>query len=326
MVIDILMIGSLIGYAVHRGHRSPGETFSELIWIILGVACAVFLYRPTAAVLQLDHAIGDGLGNIFGFAVVSLVFLALRHFFVAVHHKDAVREQHEKAEDADDDDNRLHFSWLSVGIAGVSGSVTVSFALLLWSAVPASVFPGSDNALSGSVLTRAVIEIAQPLSPALDDLVVTAWEDSESLLGSGIAGATTESGRSNFTLAPDEEVLMLAAVNQVRLDHKLRPLELDSSLTSLARDHGMDMAANNFFAHTSPTRGDLRRRISVAGVEFGAAGENLAKAQSVHQAMTELMLSDGHRENLLRPDYTHIGIGAIVGETAVHYYVQEFAN
>jgi uncharacterized protein YkwD len=48
-----------------------------------------------------------------------------------------------------------------------------------------------------------------------------------------------------------------------------------------------------------------------AGVTYRYAGENLAGAPSVERAHSGLMNSPGHRANILNPNFTHIGIGAL---------------
>ncbi len=45
------------------------------------------------------------------------------------------------------------------------------------------------------------------------------------------------------------------------------------------------------------------------GIEYLQAGENIAANSSVNRAHNELMNSSGHRQNILSPSYTNIGIG-----------------
>jgi uncharacterized protein YkwD len=66
-----------------------------------------------------------------------------------------------------------------------------------------------------------------------------------------------------------------------------------------------------YFSHESPNAGSAFDRLKAAGIGYSRAGENLAYAQSVAVAHRALMDSPGHRENILHPEFTRIGIGVI---------------
>lgn len=110
---------------------------------------------------------------------------------------------------------------------------------------------------------------------------------------------------------PAEEQWMVAKVNQERTSRGLNPLQVDPSLTELARKKSQDIVVNNYFAHQSPTYGSPSAMVTAAGIKYWMCGENLAKAGSVETAHQLLMDSSGHRANILNKDYTHIGIGIV---------------
>jgi uncharacterized protein YkwD len=59
------------------------------------------------------------------------------------------------------------------------------------------------------------------------------------------------------------------------------------------------------------------------GIEYTTAGENIAKGQqSPEDVMNAWMNSDGHRKNILNPDFTEIGVGYVKGDTT--YWTQQF--
>ena len=86
-------------------------------------------------------------------------------------------------------------------------------------------------------------------------------------------------------------------------------LEIDTELAAIARAHSEDMVSGRFFAHQSPTTGLAGDRIHDAGYRSSGFAENLAKNDSVAEAETSLLLSVGHRANLLSHDFTHVGVG-----------------
>jgi uncharacterized YkwD family protein len=121
-----------------------------------------------------------------------------------------------------------------------------------------------------------------------------------------------------------EERQMIDLVNGERVKHGLKPLIVDMEVTRVARIKSRDLIDNNYFAHQSPTYGspfDMLRRF---GVNFRMAGENLAGNQSVTGAHTALMNSEGHRNNILNPNFTHIGIGIEKGSKYGMMFTQMF--
>ena len=60
------------------------------------------------------------------------------------------------------------------------------------------------------------------------------------------------------------------------------------------------------------------------GLTVGWAGENISGNKSVAGSMASLMLSPGHRANILDPRFTHVGVGIAYGSAYGNLYVQEF--
>jgi uncharacterized protein YkwD len=123
-----------------------------------------------------------------------------------------------------------------------------------------------------------------------------------------------------------EEQQLLDLVNKERLKNGMAALRTDPKLLQMARDYGHEMAKNEFFGHISPVSGNLFNRFSKSDVrkDWQLAGENLAISATVENAHTGLMGSPKHRENLLDPRYTDVGIGVVKGPTG-KMVVQEFA-
>ncbi len=119
-----------------------------------------------------------------------------------------------------------------------------------------------------------------------------------------------ETNNNSETLNLDQECKeMLSMVNSERIKNGLKPLSLHGELTDLAQKKSRDMVINNYFSHTSPTLGSFYEMVYNAGIPFKQVGENLAMAGNIYKAHMLLMASEGHRNNLLDPRFTHIGIG-----------------
>jgi uncharacterized protein YkwD len=112
---------------------------------------------------------------------------------------------------------------------------------------------------------------------------------------------------------PDLEMRMLEMVNSERVKHGLKPLLPDPELTKVARAHSRDMFARGYFAHVNPEGKDPFDRMKQANVKFVTAGENLALAQTLEIAHTNLMNSPGHRANILNPGFGRLGVGILDG-------------
>ncbi len=152
---------------------------------------------------------------------------------------------------------------------------------------------------------------------------------------------------------------LLKKVNAERARYRLEPLTANYYLELSAQRHGKNMAERGYFSHYTPEGLSYVYRIKGAGYldsnpeacscaqqfDLGGAvdngpdflitgneqcscepsfslGENLAKGQlTVDQVMDDWMDSPNHRMNILRPEFTEIGIGLYED-----VWVQNFGN
>ena len=102
--------------------------------------------------------------------------------------------------------------------------------------------------------------------------------------------------------------------NTDRTAQGLPALIHDPELDRVAQAKANDMAAKGYFAHQSPEGKTPWHWLKQEGYEYTYAGENLAvdftDSQDVEQAW---MNSPTHRENILKAQYTHIGIAVAQG-------------
>lgn len=139
-------------------------------------------------------------------------------------------------------------------------------------------------------------------------------------------GTSTNAGtKTPVTTAPSQSTFasqVVNIVNQERAKAGLRPLTSNSTLTAMALDKAKDMYNNGYFDHTSPTYGSPFDMMSRYGIRYSYAGENIAKGQQTPEAvMKAWMNSTGHRQNILSPNFTQIGVAFYNGE-----WVQEFIS
>lgn len=168
----------------------------------------------------------------------------------------------------------------------------------------------------------------------------------------GVACLETPPDQSRFDSLMEQ--VFLKRVNAERRARGLAPLRLREELLPAARFHSLDMLSNAFFAHRSPDGRNAGNRIAAFDrtllaqstaenvAQFGPAvctdqfknevscfkapGFKFPTPASVVDALhEELMLSDGHRANILAEHSTHVAIGVARKDTAF-YVTQVFAN
>lgn len=128
---------------------------------------------------------------------------------------------------------------------------------------------------------------------------------------------------------------LLTETNAVRADNGVGPLRFSRRLGEAAQGHAEDMAAGDYFAHTSPSGSTLASRIEAVGYDYSTAGENLAAGyDSAKDTVTAWFNSPGHKANLLNPNFVDVGFGLIFDDvqsanasaTFDNYWVQNFGR
>ena len=118
---------------------------------------------------------------------------------------------------------------------------------------------------------------------------------------------------------------VVTLVNKERASNGLQSLASDRQLAKLAQMKAEDMAKNGYFSHISPTYGSAFDMMKKYGVSYKTAGENIARGQKTAQSvMNGWMHSSGHRANILKSDYTKIGVGYAKASDGTNCWVQIF--
>lgn len=172
--------------------------------------------------------------------------------------------------------------------------------------------------------------------PGVPPAGLDALPDSGGSLGTGAGTAGSQTGAAGLggesadcrqpALADAWRARILELVNQERVRQGLRPLEHDALLESLAEHYACEMIRYAFFSHVNPvTHSTLADRAAEFGYQYLVIGENLAAGQhSPEQVFESWMESAGHRQNILDPRFTELGVGVRSGGQYGIYWVQEF--
>jgi len=159
-----------------------------------------------------------------------------------------------------------------------------------------------------------------------EDKKPTTTPDTSGTVPQGTNTPKTPATETTSTTLTDAEQKMVNLVNEARAQNNLPPLTVDMQLANVARTKAQDMIDNNYFSHNSPKYGSPFDMMKSFGIKFVQAGENIAGNQSVENAENALMNSPGHRQNILNPNYTHIGIGIKAGGPYGNMFSQMFIS
>ncbi|HVW34488.1 MAG TPA: CAP domain-containing protein [Acidimicrobiia bacterium] len=122
----------------------------------------------------------------------------------------------------------------------------------------------------------------------------------------GPLGLLRASAASDFT----------AMTNADRTAHGLKALSTAADLQALAQQHAQDMARAGVLAHTP----NLGTKIS----GWQRLGENVGRGPHLADIETAFMNSPSHRENILDPAFTQVGVGVVFDGKEYFYVSVEF--
>jgi uncharacterized protein YkwD len=131
---------------------------------------------------------------------------------------------------------------------------------------------------------------------------------------------------------PQLRTQIITLVNIQRLKAGLKPLTYNTLLETSAQTYADLMLNEGFFGHVSPEGQTLQDRIAATGyyklsfspdcncIKGFTLGENLGRGQKTpDEVMEDWMNSPAHREAILNPDYTDMGVSA-------GYWVEHFGG
>ena len=105
---------------------------------------------------------------------------------------------------------------------------------------------------------------------------------------------------------------LLSSTNSQRAANGKASLTINSKLSSAAPTKANDMAARNYWSHTTPDGKEPWYFVDNAGYSYLKAGENLAYGFNTSgETVTGWMNSPTHRDNLLDSAFTEVGFGFV---------------
>lgn len=213
----------------------------------------------------------------------------------------------------------VYNKWLGVVLSFVNALFLISFILLVITSLPIVGTIKSD--ITQSFLGEKLIKIANRFGGDAAIRFFTIEPTSTEKVALRIPQKF-----SGYTIDTFSQNNMLDLVNDERILRGLTALRLDSSMQKIAQEKSQDMFLRNYFSHYDPEGRNAADHMNGAHIAFEIVGENLAYAPDVITAHDGLMDSQGHRENILEPKFSRIGIGVIDGGIYGKMFTQVFAD
>ncbi len=129
----------------------------------------------------------------------------------------------------------------------------------------------------------------------------------------------------------ERETALFEAVNGQRIAAGLPALQFEPALVSVARARSSDMAARNYFSHTTPEGGTVQDLLAAAGLQYTWANEILARTnypddQSVSVSINAFMNSPAHRGHVLHSAYYRGAVGEARSADGMKYFTVMLAS
>lgn len=192
-------------------------------------------------------------------------------------------------------------------------------------AKPAATTPAVTKPATPVATKPAAPVVTQPAAKPATTTPVAAKPATQTAAPSTPTTTPSNTTVSSSNLSYEQKVAEL--VNIERQKAGLSALTFDQSVSNVARTKSKDMAANNYFAHQSPTYGSAGDMLTKFGIRWSAWGENIASGQRTPEAVvTAWMNSAGHRANILSTNFSKIGVGYAVNSNGTPYWTQIFTN
>jgi uncharacterized protein YkwD len=162
------------------------------------------------------------------------------------------------------------------------------------------------------VLALGVVTVAGCGGVGVGDIIEEVQDDLDDDDGSPLPPPPPDA-----TMSGSEEALALECFDLLNAERRkagVDELDLLDPCTDAAYLHSLDMDLRDFFDHVNPDGDDPGDRLHDQGIPWSGFAENIARGYvTAEDVIAGWMASEGHRNNMLNPTYTHVGIGVHEG-------------
>lgn len=127
------------------------------------------------------------------------------------------------------------------------------------------------------------------------------------------------------------ESVVLQTINEQRASAGLAQVKLDNAVIDLSRTRSSDMAARNYFSHTTPDGKQFLNMLQDRNIPFTYAAEILARNnypddQAAKVAADSYINSPPHKAIIMEARYTTVGVGYAKSTDGMHYFTVIFVQ
>jgi len=290
---------------------------TDFLGFLLSLVTALFGYSSASSILQKSFSLPRSLGNALGFLFIAGVSEAILSFiFTSITQKIPYKFW-----------KKPWSNILATFPALGQGIVLVAFLLTLVMSLP--ITPKVKVDINESQIGGILLEKTSRFEAQINEIFGGILEDSLTYLT--VKPGSQESipldiDKQGLSVDEVTEAEMFKLVNEERRKRGISELSLRSEVIPVARAHATDMWERRYFGHVSPDGKDVGDRLNEAAISYSVAGENLALAPTVQTAHNGLMNSEGHRKNILDPEFKKLGVGVIDNGVYGKMFVQVFTD
>ncbi|MBL7036705.1 CvpA family protein [Candidatus Microgenomates bacterium] len=313
--VDLIILFVFIYFATEAFRHGFWVIMADFMAFLSSLILALRFFKPVSIILKNNFNLTYSISDAIGFLISAILIESLLAFLLGhlIHKLPTKLKKHKF--------NKL----LGVVPAFGEGIILVSFFLTLAIALP--IKPVIKNDVTNSKIGSFLLEKTVGVENVVNSIFGGVINDSLTYLT-----IHPESGESidlevdSFNLQKDEqaEKKLFEKVNSERKKLAIEELSWNPEVVQVARDHGSDMWNRKYFSHFSLQGDSVSDRLKEGGVDYVLAGENLALAPTTMTAHTGLMNSEGHRQNILDPNFKKLGIGVIDNGVYGKMFVQIF--
>jgi uncharacterized protein YkwD len=193
--------------------------------------------------------------------------------------------------------------------------------------------------------SRSPCRTVTAIATALSALLSACGGGGDAAAPGGAAAASAPAGAAATGIGstcnlPDFRASVLARINQVRavgancgadgVFGAAAAVTWNDKLTVAAEGHSQDMAAKDYFSHTSADGRTLGDRVNATGYAWSTLGENIAAGYpSVNAVMDGWIASPGHCANLMNAGFAEVGVvcvPGVAGDTFSTYWTMDLGR
>jgi uncharacterized protein YkwD len=315
--VDLIIALIILFYVIDSLRSKFWVTLAGFISFLLSLLISLKTYSFFSNILtnnfSLPHPISNALGFLIASALIEAVLSYLLFYLVKKIPGSLWNIPYQKI----------------LNIFPASGEALVLIAFILSLALSLPIPPFVKEAISSSKIGGPIVRRTENVEKGLNEIFGGVVEEGLNYLSikpGSEAAIPINVASKKLSIDKDSEAKMFDLVNMEREKRGIAKLVILTPAVIVAENYAKDMWERGYFSHYSPEGEDVADRLTKVGIKFTLAGENLALAPTLITAYNGLINSEGHRANILDPDFKKLAIGVVDNGFYGKIFVQIFTD